>query len=531
MEHAMPVGRGRRRRRVALLGAAWAGWFALVGLAAADGQTPYIVVGRQSDLFDQAYVEVELTRTNPDGSVTGIGPYDSGYGIYPYSRLLLDTGANAMLIVSDAAADLETNGYVTEGYYYEQGVAGYEELYVSARYNVHVTGTDGSSVVLPQSDAGQRILSNPDLHLGDYPASIGGFTGLIGMPAMIDRVTTLDFTGWFDVEDFLEMPPLGVNFPTVGGGDPTPLLPAGNGHRYTVAVDTRMTFDPRDGLLPDDPPDAPLPSWAPVPFLTAKVEYRDDSGVLRVVEGDFLLDTGAQMTMLSRDMAFALGLDADGDGTFQQENLGTLPIGGIGGTVEAELLLVDRVLLPTLEGVDLCWTPGDAGEEGAITVLVLPADATQLPFNILGMDLLTGGLEVTIDWVTFEVIVEGNPYFEQIQLDFRTLASEGAGNIYFDLNPEIDVVVTPGAPGDANNDGFVDDEDAAILAAHWLGAATDGALQGDFNNDFVVDDLDLAILAANWNPAGGAAVPEPGALVLLIAGLACVLPRRRPAAQ
>jgi len=72
-------------------------------------------------------------------------------------------------------------------------------------------------------------------------------------------------------------------------------------------------------------------------------------------------------------------------------------------------------------------------------------------------------------------------------------------------------------PGDANDDGVVNHEDAALLAAHWLQAGA-GWGGGDFNDDGVVDDLDASILAAHWiYGAGGAAVPEPSTLSLLAA--------------
>jgi len=76
-------------------------------------------------------------------------------------------------------------------------------------------------------------------------------------------------------------------------------------------------------------------------------------------------------------------------------------------------------------------------------------------------------------------------------------------------------------PGDANRDGVVNAEDAAILAAHWLQGAGAGWGDGDFNNDKRVDDLDASILAAHWAYSGSqaAAVPEPSAAMLAIAGL------------
>lgn len=560
----------------------------VLALAASDvaaSQSPYIFVGRQSDLLDQPYVEVELF--NAEG--VGIGPYGSGFDIYPYNRILLDTGANSALIVSSAAADLYNYGYQTEGFFYEQGVAGFSELHVSAAYGMQVRGTDGTSVYVPRTDDQVRILSNKDLHLGDYPAVYGGFTGLIGMPAMVDRVTTLDMTGWFDLTDIYEMPPLGVSFPANGS---TPVLPPDNGHRYSVAVDTRYVYHPEEGLDPGAGPDAPLPVWAPIPFLTGKAEYRNQEGVTKTVTGDFLFDTGAQISLLTREMAFALGLDEDGDGTFTQENFGTLAVGGIGGVVEAEMLLIHKLALPTVQGIDLVWAPVDLEEEGGLMVLVLPADATQLPFNILGADFLTGGVSMDIDWITLEVILEGEPHFEQIQLDFRELATQGTGMIHFDLNPTIDQVIypptsnipgdangdlhvdgedaavlatywgqsvlggaaqgdfngdgvvnaadaaimaanygyVPAVPGDANGDGHVDDEDAAVLAAYWGQSVLDGASHGDFNGDGLVNATDAAIMAANWSPAASesaATIPEPGTPTLLLLAAALTWPRRR----
>ncbi|MBN2022673.1 MAG: BNR-4 repeat-containing protein [Pirellulales bacterium] len=86
------------------------------------------------------------------------------------------------------------------------------------------------------------------------------------------------------------------------------------------------------------------------------------------------------------------------------------------------------------------------------------------------------------------------------------------------------------APGDANGDGCVNAADAAVLAAHWFGDATDGPSQGDFNRDGRVDDLDLAILSANWQDAPGApALPEPASAVLLVLGLATLLIWKRGA--
>ena len=67
-------------------------------------------------------------------------------------------------------------------------------------------------------------------------------------------------------------------------------------------------------------------------------------------------------------------------------------------------------------------------------------------------------------------------------------------------------------PGDANYDGDINEEDAAILAANWLGSGGWG--EGNFNEDEIVDDKDATIMAANWTAA--ASVPEPSVLAMLV---------------
>ncbi len=79
-------------------------------------------------------------------------------------------------------------------------------------------------------------------------------------------------------------------------------------------------------------------------------------------------------------------------------------------------------------------------------------------------------------------------------------------------------------PGDANADGVVDDEDAAILAANWQTQSGADWGDGDFNGDGAVDDIDATILASNWqSTAASASVPEPGTITLLLSIIGSIL--------
>ena len=90
--------------------------------------------------------------------------------------------------------------------------------------------------------------------------------------------------------------------------------------------------------------------------------------------------------------------------------------------------------------------------------------------------------------------------------------------------------------GDVNFDGVVNGLDLSLVASEW-GEKGTGANDppGDANHDGVVNGLDIALLMSNWTNAqssGGslAAVPEPSAPILAIAGTVALLIYRRRAA-
>jgi len=244
-----------------------------------------------------------------------------------------------------------------------------------------------------------------------------------------------------------------------------------------------------------------VPTFAPLPFAQAKARHAGQN-----VAGSFLIDTGAQVSVLSSATAFALGLDANGDGDLWDDKLDEIAIGGVGGEVLVPIMAVDRLAIPTAEGVDLVWTD--------LEVIIVDVDPSIQ--GIIGMDLLSSGWLDALFGYTY------SGYFEQIHFDF-TDAVNLAGTMLLDLDPTRDDVWWP---GDANHDGSVDVGDLGIIGSHYGQTGLSWA-DGDFNGDGVIDVGDLGVLGANYGYGAGGAVPEPGAMTVLLLGVGLTLGRYR----
>jgi len=463
---------------------------------------PWIDMGVKDDFaFDQPAVTFELFEQLPSGDRgTSLGPSDGGL-FFITNSFLLDTGATSIIAINDAETELQDNGYVTENVVYEQGVAGFSALDVSADYYVEITDSVGTPRALPHT----RILS------GQFE-DLFGVNGISGMPAMVGRVVTLDTSVWVGVEDIFDLVPVGTYI-----GDS---LPSSAGHRYSVPIQAKR-FD----IEGDDP----LPESSPIPLVNMSVGYGNANA-----SGSFILDTGAQISFISTAMGKAIGLDSNNDGVLgsgDEQSDGTLPVGGIGGTIEAPLFYIDRFTVPTDQGVDLVWNL-----ESSLAVLIVDIDPAI--DGVLGADLLTSG------WFTFDLEGGGGESapgpLQQTHFDFRQFFEEGdSGKIYFDLTPSVDVLQPGGIPGDYNDDGTVNAADYSVWR-NSLGAVGSN-LPADGNGNGSVDEGDYAVWKMHFGEslaagAGSSAVPEPGSWMLLVLALSAWVttdrrqPPRRPLA-
>jgi len=438
----------RHFTQVAIVGS---GLLAVV-LSAALGvrAAPYVTLG-PSDGFalDQPRVQVAVI----DAQGRSLGPDFS-------NQFLLDTGASSIVAAAPAISELLHAGYRTVAQYDEQGVAGFTTMDVSQAYEVDVAGDSG----VPHAILAARILSNASLDVG--------FDGIMGMPAMVGRNTTVDMTVWS-----------GGNFDLVRT-EFSAAPPASPGNRYSVGL-TLVNF-PQDG---QHSPGDPLPTSSPLPLAPVVVRSPNHS-----VSSHFILDTGAQISIISSATARQLGINPEIDA------IDELEVGGIGGTVLMPIIAIDSLALATQQGARLAWTDLQVG------VLDIAPGID----GIFGMDLLTSG------WLD---ALFGGPdgFLSQVHFDFRDSANL-KGTMLLDINPSLNVL---SYEGDVNGDDVVDIFDLNLISAHW--GDTGGA--SDANGDGIVDIFDVNVVSSDWTHTQGSVatlVPEPTGLMLVVLALATV---------
>jgi hypothetical protein len=415
-----------------------------LGVARANAQTS-ITFTADFMSADQPRVAWILEDPNNPGDEGAIGPE-----LLPYA--VLDTGANG--IVLGDGAYLTLAGYNYNRYqravrpgtgeyvqYEEIGVAGSQLIDLLAPYHLNIgskssTQMGQAAFAIDNANILGAVIRN-DNGTAIGAADFGSFSAIIGMPAMIGRVTEIDLR--VTAGDFIP----GNSIPDFDYlmADFHTALPAVTANSLHVDL-MPLILPPSTGG--SQHPDDPKPTFADVPLLSVTAN-RHVNGTTLSQTRNLLLDTGAQTTILSTTMVTAMGYDLDpesstndivdlnGDGKIDDADY--LPVGGLGGTSLMPLILVSELVLPTQEGIDII------AKNVVVGVLDIGGEGEDaLLDGVLGMNILDSGY--------LDLIFAGNGEygrFTHIYFDFTT---EGAWAMRLEVNPNyVDAVPEPATMG------------------------------------------------------------------------------------
>jgi len=236
----------------------------------------------------------------------------------------------------------------------------------------------------------------------------------------------------------------------------------------------------------------PLPVLGYNPVIeNIQIGYQGSNSV-----GDWLLDTGAQLSMMSTAQAEALSLvDSNGDPIVVPEFY--LPIGGIGGEVLVPVFLIDTVSIPTLNGFELVYVDPYVGVLDIGTIDERTGEPIILD-GIFGANFLGYSYDMSLN------IVMG-PYDNIVFDTQRAILGFDVNDIYpvpDTLPNQCGDAEHPWLEGDINRDCRTDINDLRMLLYEWITNNCDwlnwNCAGCDLNRDSKVDFKDIAPLTRNW---------------------------------
>ena len=423
-----------------------------------DGFVPWIAVSVTDARSD--ILEIDAIPTT-----TVIGDYLTSAPESDYAIGIFDTGSSIHLMGNAAAtqAGLFSAGLVTYNTTLISGVTGSTEAWISMPLGLFIGGlgaVEPNGLLLDTS--GMVGQTNVSIAVGqggspDLPTAVGSpLSAYFAACFLNDQQITVthdgdEFTGpdiqFYDLDD--------PCIPSYSNVIPLELRPLGG-------VSVQYLFDPFD--YPDYPPISPsiiTGNFYQSIFFVASVDLYN--GSKSAIDKDrFLLDTGAQITVVGSRIAARLGLDpADPD--FEVEIMGVT-----GGSIMAPGFYIDSVEIPAL------------GEWLSFT---------NVPVIFLDISSPEGG---TVDGVI------GMNLFVDLNFVFRGGGLFAQDDPRIEFGPAIYRIIADIAP--PGGDGAVNFLDLAAFAQAWLAIPTspNWNSRADMVSDARIDFFDFAVLAQHW---------------------------------
>ncbi|MHC4554430.1 MAG: retropepsin-like aspartic protease family protein [Planctomycetota bacterium] len=436
-----------------------------------DGFVPWIVLTATNEREDEEFWE-SVTEPSYVGSPTG--------GIDPstdYFIGLFDTGASAHVIGYENAvsAGLFNSAYLTENPISVQGVTGSVEALVSFPYALFMDGLDalepngiGDEYILPTTD-GMKGQSNISTIIGDDPGTYPDLATAIGSPMSLYYTTHIEVGKMITVtQNGIDYTAPKISFYDQGGNEPNypnfvplELKPLGAINvQWTPTVDF-LSFD-YDPVTPS----IIVGNSSQSLFFVHGVDMSE--GNKNAYDKDrFMLDTGAQVTVIGQRIAARLGLHPDNK-EFEVD------IEGVTGEVtKAPGFYIDSLTIPAIgEWLEFTNVP-------VIMLEISSPEGGKLD-GIIGMNLFT----------EYNLIFRGGGIFleEDPRMEFERIST---GPVAGDIAPEI-------------RDGQVDLVDYSVFSQTWMATDVDANWNADADfvptgtSEGVINIEDLSMFAEYW---------------------------------
>ncbi len=348
----------------------------------------------------------------------------------------LDTGTSGVLLSSDAAASFGVNETTYRGKpvdYSDSGVAGSESFGVSSPLTVSLAAFNGNNDTNSGGDppvisAYDQTTPNIRLQISRAPVDeLIGPLNIFGMPLLQNKTVVMDTTpvnSFNAISTYVYTP--GTKFNPLTA-DTNPGIPTTNFH-------VKLSYGSFNQFASVTPAGAPGPIEVANPFIgpnpvlkLMKNPPADTTPPVTLTQGSlsstgsFLFDTGAAASFISTAEAGKLGIHYK-PGTYDTDNPVLLdakgavvpnqfviPLGGIGGTLNAAGYFVDSMTLPTTEGVGVRFLHApllvaDVSVTDPVTHQSLTLDGDfGMNFLVASTDLaLSNSNEGPFNWVTYD---------------------------------------------------------------------------------------------------------------------------------
>ncbi|WP_146663433.1 retropepsin-like aspartic protease [Anaerohalosphaera lusitana] len=431
-----------------------------------DGFVPWIMVTATDKRKDE--LELEATPRNSIAGTFLSGSPDT------YVVGLFDTGASAHVFGYDSSTTLGITGtHLTDNYTVISGVTGSVDALISQPLGVYIAGLDAIDPNGATYDTSKLVgETNTSIMVGTEPIGRPDLPTAIGSPMSVffetsirnDITVSRNYNAQTYTGPDIQLRNHGhPDIPTYPNTIPLELRPLGG---INVSYITTGLGD--DLLNPDFSPTAPsiiTGNASQSLFFVHSVDLTE--GTYNALDRDrFMLDTGAQVTVIGSRVAARLGLDPASP-EFEVE------IQGVTGDISMEPgFYIDTLDIPALGN----WF-----------------QATNVPVVLIDIASPEGG---TLDGII------GMNLFTDCNLVLR------GGGLFLQDDPvlEYEFIDTPALTGDiapAGGDGQVNILDLQTFAASWL-AVENGTYYNPAADlaptppDGYIDYRDFSALANNW---------------------------------